>query len=68
MLHLLTGAKVGGAPLLASMFEWKINDGDAPRSWLQGIKTKHSDLILMIVEVIVIGGIFIAFIIPIFNS
>jgi Prokaryotic cytochrome b561 len=68
MLHLLTGAKVGGAPLLASMFEWKINDGDAPLPVLGCKETKHADLILTIIEVIVVGGIVIAFIIPIFNS
>jgi hypothetical protein len=31
-------------------------------------ETKHADLILTIIEVIVVGGIVIAFIIPIFNS
>jgi Prokaryotic cytochrome b561 len=67
-LHLLTGAKVGGVPLLVSMFSWKMRDEDAPRSWLQGIKIKPSSLILKVVEGIVIGGILLAFILPVFNS
>jgi Prokaryotic cytochrome b561 len=66
-LHLLTGAKVGGVPLLVSMFSWKMRDQDAPRSWLQGIKIKPSSLILKVVEGIVIGGILLAFILPVFN-
>lgn len=67
-LHLLTGAKVGGVPLLASMFNWKIHDNDRPRSWLQEVKIKHSSSILKIIESIVIGGIIMAFILPAFNS
>jgi hypothetical protein len=67
-LHLLMGAKVGGVPLLLSMFNWKMQDEDAPRSWLQGIKIKHSSLVLKVLEAIVIGGIMMAFILPVFNS
>jgi len=67
-LHLLTGAKVGGVPLIVSMFNWKIRDGDTPAFWLQGIKVNHSAVILKVVESIVIGGIIMAFILPIFNS
>jgi Prokaryotic cytochrome b561 len=66
-LHLLTGAKVGGVPLLRSMFNWKMRDGDTPRLWLQGIKLKHSSLILKVIESIVIGGIIMAFMLPVFN-
>jgi cytochrome b subunit of formate dehydrogenase len=67
-LHLLTGAKVGGVPLLRSMFNWKIREGDTPSSWLQGIKIEPSSLLLKVIEGIVIGGIIVAFILPIFNS
>jgi uncharacterized iron-regulated membrane protein len=67
-LHLLIGAKVGGVPLLVSMFSWKIRDGDTPHFWLQGIKIKHSGLILKVIEGVVIGGIIMAFILPVFNS
>lgn len=67
-LHLLVGAKVGGVPLLVSMFSWKIRNDDTPRSWLQGVKIKHSSLILKIIEGVVIGGIVVAFILPIFHA
>lgn len=66
-LHLLLGAKVGGVPLLASMFNWKMRNEDTPRSWLQGIRVNYSDVILKTIEVIVIGGIVMAFILPVFN-
>ncbi|MGL5875520.1 MAG: cytochrome b/b6 domain-containing protein [Xenococcaceae cyanobacterium] len=67
-LHLLIGAKVGGVPLLVSMFNWKMRDEDTPHSWLQGIKIKHSSVILKVIESVVIGGIILAFIMPVFNS
>jgi Prokaryotic cytochrome b561 len=67
-LHLLTGAKVGGVPLLVSMFNWKMRDEDTPRSWFQGIKIKHSSLVLKVIEGIVIGGIIMALILPVFSS
>jgi hypothetical protein len=67
-LHLLLGAKVGGVPLLVSMFNWKVRDGDTPKFWFQDLKIKHSNLILKIVEVVVIGGIITAFVLPAFNS
>jgi Prokaryotic cytochrome b561 len=67
-LHVLMGAKVGGAPLLVSMFNWEKRGEDTPLSWLQGIKIKHSSLTLKVLEFIVIGGIIMAFILPAFNS
>jgi hypothetical protein len=67
-LHLLLGAKVGGFPLLSSMFNWEMHQQDTPKSWLKGIQIKHSSLILKITEIIVIGGILMAFILPVFNS
>ncbi|WP_404787535.1 cytochrome b/b6 domain-containing protein [Altericista sp. CCNU0014] len=66
-IHLLIGAKVGGTPLLLSMFDWKIRQGDRPQSWLQGIQFKHSDSILKAIEGIVMVGIILAFILPVFN-
>lgn len=51
-----------------TMFSWKIRDSDTPHSWLQGIKIKHSGLILKVIEGVVIGGIIMGFIMPIFNS
>jgi cytochrome b subunit of formate dehydrogenase len=66
-LHLLMGAKVGGVPLLVSMFNWKIRGEDTLLSWPQGVKIKHSSLVLKVLEGIVIGGIIMAFILPVFN-
>jgi Prokaryotic cytochrome b561 len=67
-LHLLMGAKVGGVPLLVSMFNWKIRGEDTPLSWGQVVKIKHSSLVLKVLEGIVIGGIIMAFLLPVFNS
>ncbi len=67
-LHLLMGAKVGGFPLLVSMFNWKIRGEDTLLSWHQGVKIKHSSLALKVLEGIVIGGIIMAFLLPVFNS
>lgn len=68
LLHLLLGAKVGGAPFLLSMFNWKTRNEDRPRSWFQGFKIGRSSLLLKVIEVVVLGGIIMAFILPIFNS
>ena len=67
-LHLLMGAKVGGVPLLVSMFNWKMRGEDTLLPWHQGVKIKHSSLVLKVLEGIVIGGIIMAFILPVFNS
>jgi len=67
-LHLLMGAKVGGVPLLVSMFNWQTRGEDTPLSWLEGGKIKHSSLVLKVLEGIVIGGIMMAFLLPVFNS
>lgn len=67
-LHLLMSAKVGGVPLLISMFTWKVRSEDKPRSWLHGIKIEHSSWLLKMLEYIVVGGIILAFILPVFNS
>jgi hypothetical protein len=67
-LHLLLGAKVGGMPLLILMVSWRVLNEDTPRFWLRGLRFNHSNLILKIIEVIVIGGIITAFILPVFNA
>jgi hypothetical protein len=64
LLHLLMGAKVGGVPLLTSMVSWQMQSTDTPTSWFQSLKFKHSSLILQILEVVVIGGIIAAFLLP----
>ena len=63
-LHLLMSAKVGGLPLLLSIYNWKIRPDDLPKNWFQGFKLKPSSKILLIFEILVIGGIAIAFVLP----
>lgn len=63
-IHLLMSAKVGGLPLLLSIYNWKIRPEDMPKFWLRGFKIKPSTTFLFIFEVLVIGGIAIAFILP----
>ncbi len=67
LLHLLLGAKVGGLPLLISIFRWGMRDQDTPSFWLQSFKISHSSLVLKGIEILVIGGIIMAFILPVFN-
>ncbi len=67
-IHLLLGTKVGGVPLLLSMFSWQIRQDDVPKTWLRGIQWNYANLSLKIIEFLVIGGIFLAFILPAFNS
>jgi Prokaryotic cytochrome b561 len=67
-LHLLMGAKVGGVPLLLSMFNRRIQGNDTLLSWLQERRVKHSSWVLKVVECVVIGGIIMAFILPAFNA
>lgn len=62
--HLLLGAKVGGAPLLLSMYRWGARADDTPRSWLRGWQTKHASAIGRMLEIVVIGGIVVAFLLP----
>lgn len=83
-IHLLMSAKVGGTPLLLSMFSWKFRTGDSPRNWYgllcswlsnfsQNFKAGINQLIesnfsLRIIEVLVLVGIIAAFILPLFFS
>ncbi len=64
-MHLLMSAKVGGLSLLLSMSKWQIHIKDMPNHWLQRFKIKPSSTILFIFEALVIGGIAIAFFLPI---
>ncbi len=63
-MHLLMSAKVGGFPLLLSIYNWKIRPEDMPNSWFKGFKIKPSSKILLIFEILVISGIAIAFVLP----
>ena len=62
--HLLMSAKVGGLPLLLSIYNWRIRSEDMPQSWFKSFKIKPANTILLVFEVLVIGGIAIAFILP----
>ena len=63
-MHLLMSARVGGFPLLLSIYNWKIRAEDMPKSWFKSFKLKPSSKALFIVEILVIGGIAIAFVLP----
>jgi hypothetical protein len=65
-MHLLMSAKVGGLPLLLSTYNWRIRAEDMPNSWFKGFKIRPSSTILLIFEMLVIGGIAIAFVLPAF--
>jgi hypothetical protein len=73
---------VGGLPLLLSMVSWKFRPEDSPVNWysrLRGWLGNFSNnireeinqfmggtLLLKIIEVIVLGGIIAAFVLPLF--
>ncbi|QSJ20385.1 cytochrome b/b6 domain-containing protein [Nostoc sp. UHCC 0702] len=83
-IHLLMSSKVGGVPLLISMYSLKVRPEDSPtkwssrfRDWLSSLQANfrvqinyliHNNLSLTIIEIIVLGGIFVAFILPLFFS
>ncbi|MCM0590506.1 MAG: cytochrome b/b6 domain-containing protein [Gloeotrichia echinulata IR180] len=76
-IHLLMSIKVGGTPLLLSMLSFKFRPEDSParwstrgRAWLSNFSANfsqamHNHLSLRIIEVIVLGGIVAAFILPV---
>jgi hypothetical protein len=64
-LHVLMGVKVGGISLLISMFHWQVQDGDAPRTWWQGMKFKQLNWVLKMIEGIVVIGFLMALLLPI---
>lgn len=66
-LHVLLGVKVGGVPLLLSMVQATVRQGDTPRTWLRGGKLLPSSSLLKAIEVVILGGILLAFILPAFN-
>ncbi|MDM9584693.1 MULTISPECIES: cytochrome b/b6 domain-containing protein [unclassified Nostoc] len=81
-IHVLMSIKVGGAPLLLSMLSWKFRPEDSPakwssrfRGWLTSLQANfgavmnnfmQNNFYLRIIEVIVLGGILTAFVLPIF--
>ncbi|MDJ1168447.1 cytochrome b/b6 domain-containing protein [Roseofilum sp. BLCC_M154] len=67
-LHLLLAAKVGGVPLLQSMLQFSRRDRDTPKSWLRGLRKISSSRLFQGVEIMVMGGIILAFLLPVFAS
>ncbi|MBZ8178783.1 cytochrome b/b6 domain-containing protein [Oscillatoria salina] len=82
-LHVLMGAKVGGTPLLMSMFHWRFRAKDSPVLWRENIRRMlgrsriSSSLVqewsqlsfpLKVLEVIVFVSLVGAFILPLFKG
>ena len=83
-IHILMSAKVGGVPLLLSMLSWQLRDVDSLVNWYSrlvvwlrnfgnNIKEEWNQftggsLLLKIIEVMVLGGIIVAFVLPLFFS
>jgi hypothetical protein len=66
-LHLLLGVKVGGVPLLLSMFRWGKRSHDTPQHWLGAIKVSQS-MPLKVIEGIVLAGIILALVVPVLGT
>jgi hypothetical protein len=66
--HLLMSIKIGGLPLILSMMKWQVQTKDIPKSWFRKFKIKPSSTILFIFEFFVIGGIAIAFFLPLISQ
>ena len=65
--HLLLGIKVGGVPLLMSMFNRTRRSEDKLSNWLQDLRLERASKLLKMLEIVTIGGIILAFILPVFN-
>ncbi|MEA5565578.1 cytochrome b/b6 domain-containing protein [Anabaena sp. UHCC 0399] len=73
-IHVLMSSKVGGLPLLVSMFLLKVRAEDTPSHWLNGLRSWwgnfsanlgiQNNLLLRVVEVMVLGGMIAAVILP----
>jgi hypothetical protein len=74
LIHILMAIKVGGSPLIISMFRWQHPPEESPRLWWQKLRSLRLRLIppqnklLLITEILVIGGILVALISPLFSS
>ncbi|HLO86945.1 MAG TPA: cytochrome b/b6 domain-containing protein [Nostocaceae cyanobacterium] len=83
-IHILLSAKLGGGMLLLSIVNWRFRPEDSPTRWygrlsmwINNFKANwHVEInqwiqrtwYLKIIEILVLGGIFIAFILPLFFS
>ncbi len=79
-LHLLMNAKVGGAPLLLSMLNWKFRDKDNPKLWSAHLSQWwfsfqkgfwlnwfQSPYILVVLEIAILLSIIAAWVLPLFK-
>ena len=66
-LHVLLGAKVGGVPLLRSMVQWGIRSEDSPRGWFREMHKWPSNSLLQGLEILVLGGLVLALVLPVFT-
>jgi hypothetical protein len=66
--HLLLSAKIGGLPLLLSMYKWQVRAKDMQNSWFSQFKIKPSSTVLFIIEFLVIGGIVIGVFLPLISQ
>lgn len=81
-LHVLMSVKVGGTPLLISMFHWKFRTQDSPTLWRENVRQwaiesriavrlrqewRQVSRPLKVIEVVVLGSILIAWILPLFK-
>jgi len=83
-IHILMSIKVGGVPLLLSIFSWQVRPEDSPKKWSSRLQNWLSDLSanfggginnfmqnnfpLRVIEIIVLVGIFAALVLPLFFS
>ncbi|AUT03424.1 cytochrome B [Nostoc sp. CENA543] len=73
-IHLLMSSKVGGVPLLVSMFVFKVRPEDKPSRWWDDLRAwwgnlsanfgVGNNLLLRVLEIIVLVGILMAFVLP----
>jgi hypothetical protein len=65
--HVLMAVKIGGMPLILSMVNGQIRPGDNIQTWWQQLQNKRSRFFLGL-ELIIVGGIALALILPLFKN
>ncbi|PZU96144.1 MAG: cytochrome B [Pseudanabaena sp.] len=67
-MNLLMNAKIGGWTLLLSIYNWKVRAEDTPQKWFERLSLKPSSMVLLVFEALVLIGIALAFVLPLFAS
>jgi hypothetical protein len=75
-MHLLMSAKVGGLPLILSMFDAAYRPEDSPAAWWKKIRSlvdrfnfkMNRNILLIVAEVLVMGGWLFAVVAPLLFS